>query len=326
MANATYANARAKSLEKYLLGEERLNRMIESSSAEDALKILSEVNFGEGVVIDSPLDFEQLLDAETNKLYKFIKETGASDTLVKFLLLKNDFHNAQCYIRAKYLKIDVENMLTLDGTIKKEDMKEKIAVDEYKSFPSSLQKALMTADLEFVSNKATGRSIDNVFKKELYNELNNVSKQDKTLKEIYNIKADCINVAVALRTRNYAVANGMFVSGGTLDNDLLKAFCEQPLEVLKEKCRFNSNSEILLSAIEGAIKNQPLSDFENIADSYAVSLLKKEKYSTEGLHPFLLYVFYKLAEIQNVRIIMVGQINGIGKTEIKRRLRKGYEG
>ena len=326
MANATYANARAKSLEKYLLGNERLNRMIESSSAEEALKVLSEVNFGEGVVIGSPLDFELLLDAETNKLYKFIKETGANDALASYLLIKNDFHNAQCYIRAKYLKIDIDDMLTLDGTIKKEVLKEKIMVDEYKSFPKPLQSALSRADFCFVSNKATGRTVDGIFKKELYTELYNLSKREKTLNEIYKVQADCTNVATALRTRNYALSCEEFVDGGTLSKDFLKALCEQPLEVLKETCRYNDKSEMLLSAIDGAIKNQPLSYFENRADSYAVALLQKDKYSTEGLHPFLLYVFYKLAEIINVRIVMVGKINGLSKADIKRRLRKGYEG
>ena len=63
-----------------------------------------------------------------------------------------------------------------------------------------------------------------------------------------------------------------------------------------------------------------------MADDFALKTLKKRKYDVGGIVPFMLYCYYKLAEIKNVRIIMVGLINKADKNEIKRRLRNTYEG
>lgn len=73
MINPLFANARAKSLEKFLVGKEKFLRMIDSEDADEALKILSEVNFGGGVSISSATEFEKLIDFEEEKLFDFIK-------------------------------------------------------------------------------------------------------------------------------------------------------------------------------------------------------------------------------------------------------------
>ena len=105
-----------------------------------------------------------------------------------------------------------------------------------------------------------------------------------------------------------------------------KLLSEEPADALKEKCRFMNAHNLLAVAVDAFNKGEPLSDFEAEADGYALSLLKKKKYSVDGIIPFTLYCHYKLAELKNVRIIMVGLINGVDKNEIKRRLRETYEG
>lgn len=103
--NPFYANARAKSAENYLLGADRFNRMLQADSAEDALKILREVNFGEGANAESALEFEALLRAEREKLNRFVREVSPSRAFRRFFLAESDYHNAEALIKAKHLKI-----------------------------------------------------------------------------------------------------------------------------------------------------------------------------------------------------------------------------
>lgn len=325
MANAIYANARAKSLENGLLGIDRLERMAESGSADEAIKILSEVNFGDGISIASASEFEKLLSVEEKNFLDFVRADCPSEALKKYILLPYDFHNAEAFIRQKHLKKDIADLTVSSGTIEKDALKDKIMLDEYKSFPEELAKALLYADVEFVSGRATGSSINAAFKKALYTELNKCAVKVADLKEIFSVKADCANVGVALRTRNYAAAKNFFVVGGKISGGDLKVLCEENLEILKDKCKYMPNAELCVKAVESAAKGEPLSEFEKSADGYALSLLKKKKYSTEGIVPFMLYCYYKLAEIKNVRIIIVGLTNGIESAEIKRRLRDSYE-
>lgn len=326
MANAIYSNARAKALENRLLGKERLNRMLESGSAEEAMRILSEVNFGEGVTVESCLDFEKLIDAERKNLAEFIKETCASDAFKHFFLLKNDFYNAEAFIKSKYLKVNPDDMTVEDGLISKERLKEKIFVDDYKEFPEAMRRALSEIDYEFVMGRATGMSVDGIMKKALYSSLRRYAMKDKILFRIYSFKADCVNIALSLRSRDYSEAEKYYVEGGDLTKNNLKCLCEEAPETLREKCRHMPVSSAVLVAVEDFIANKPLSDFERIADSYAMSLLKEKKYSSDGILPYMLYCYYKSSEIDNVRIILVGLINGIEASEIKGRLRESYEG
>lgn len=326
MANAVYSNARAKALENYLLGKDRLLRMAESSTPEEALKILSEINFGEGVNIDTPMEFEKLLISEQNKLYKFISDTCADGAFKEFFLAKNDFHNAEALIKSKYLKIDDEKMCVPNGLYDRESMKEKVMLDEYKDFSKELADAFIKADGEFASGKATGSGIDAIFKRALYDRLYKLSKKNKYLRTIYSAKADATNISVALRTRNFAEAKDTFVEGGEITLNELKTLCDEPLEAAKEKCKFFKNGDMALEAISAMEKGESLSEFEKSADDYALKYLKKDKYSTDGIHPFMLYCYYKTSEINNVRIVMVGLINGLDKDKIKRRMRDTYEG
>ena len=102
--------------------------------------------------------------------------------------------------------------------------------------------------------------------------------------------------------------------------------CEMPLENLKEQFRYSEYKLAVDLAATQKIKGQPLSDFEKLADNVALKMLKQEKYQTEGIIPLMIYVFAKLNEISNVRIVLVGLINGLEKAQIKRKLREIYEG
>lgn len=325
MANAVYSNARARVLEVGLLGKDRIDRMLDCSTAEEAVKVLEEINFGEGTVIESALDFELLIDAEKKKLFDFIREAGPDKDFGNFIMLKNDFHNAEAYIKAKYLKIDVESFTEISGTIDKAVLKEKIFVDDYDSFPDGLKKALSYCDEEFVGGRANGLKVNSAFEKYYFEELYKCSESNKYLKEIYSAKADQANISIALRLRNFNEAKDFFVRGGDLTDAQLKSLCEEQLETLKEKFKFYKHYNMLALAIDGAVAKKPLSEFENVAESFAVERLLKDKFSNDGILPFMQYCIYKLGDITNVRIIMVGLINGLDKSEIRRRLRSYYE-
>ena len=66
MIDNIFANARAVAEENGLLGIDRLNRMADSASPEEAFKVLSEVNFGEGVAADAS-DYERAVEAEAEQ-------------------------------------------------------------------------------------------------------------------------------------------------------------------------------------------------------------------------------------------------------------------
>ena len=321
MSNLIYANARAKALSKNLLGEDRLNRMVDAPTAEDAIKILSEVNFGDGISVDSAIDFEKLIDAEQKKFFAFLKENGSPENEAKFFLLKNDFHNAEVFIKSKHLKKDFEHITAPDGTIEKGVLKDLIMGDEYGNLPEQMGKALLQCDADFVGGKASGQSINEIMTKAYYEELFKVCEKDKTLSKIFVFKVDCVNIGIALRTRNFLLAKSAFLPHGKISNETLKDLSEENLESLADKMKGTEYSSIISLAIEQKLKGDPLSAFEKAIDQYPLKLLEKEKYNFEGNFQYLSYCFTRVAEMNDVRIVLVGLINGFDKMEIKRKLR-----
>lgn len=320
-----YANGRAKALSNNLLTSERVNRMIDSMSADEAVKILSEVNFGDNIVVPA-VEIDSLISVEKEKLSQFIKSTCDDEKIKKYLLIKSDFHNAELFIKAKYLKFNSEDMIENGGIIDAKMMKESIMIDEYRSFPKSMAKALEISDYEFTSNKATGMSIGSLFIKAYYEELYNCSKGNKFLEKLFTLEVDSANISIAIRSRDFSVAKEQYIEHGTLSQSDIKSLCEDAFDTLKEKYRFYTDKELILSAIEDAEKNQPLSRFEKIKDSLAVKILNEYRYEIEGYVPFLQYCYYKLADMFNVRVIVLGLVNGQTKEQIKERLRSYYEG
>ncbi len=325
MANVLYSNARAKALTNNLLGLERLKRMIDSTPI-DALRILSEVNFGEGVNISNPLDFEKILYAEEKKLLSFIRSTSPSESFKDYFLIPYDYHNADAFIKAKFLKIDAEKMLVCHGNVEAGLMGERIFNDDYRFFSPYLSSAISECDKIFVMWHEAGEIIGRTIKKALYNELYSISKSDKLLKEIFTFKVDMTNVSTALRYRDFDLAKDSFLLGGKVSLNDFKLLCTESIENINEKIKFLPYGEIISLAVDSLNKGLPFSAFENQVNSFTIKLLKKMKYETGGYIPFALYCYYKLNEIQNVRIIMVGLNNGLDKSEILGRLLETYEG
>lgn len=325
MPNSIYANARASALEATLLGAERLARMIDCTSAEDAMKILQEVNFGEGLSVPAS-EIEQLVEAEERSLAAFIRESSPSHGLMRFLLAKYDYHNAEAAMRAKHLRTDLRPMAGTEGAYPLALLEEKISADDYTAFPAPLREALAAADEAFVVGGATGRKVNALFTRAMFADLAALAGKDALLCEIVSAKADAANIGVALRARNTALAAEMAVSGGRLTREEMRVLAEESADTIREKSRFSPRRELIMAALEDFSEGRPLTALERAAESYALVLLKKERYSDEGNAPFLRYCYYKFAELCNVKIVMSCLSNGVDRATVRARLRESYEG
>lgn len=325
MSNVIYAGARAKSLYKGLLGAERINAMTESVNAEAALGILSEAGFI-SASFDGATDYESILSAAKTELFDFIREACPSEALKKYLLYKNDFHNAEAFIKAKFLKLDGGELACESGTLSASVLKERIFVDDYRSFPKAMAQALSQCDEAFVSGTATGVAINGLMEKAYFSALFEACKKDKLLTRLCHYKADAANVKIAIRSRDYKYAEKQFVKGGELGDAELRALCEETPDTIKEKFKFSYIGKEIAAAADALEKNASLSEFEKLTDDYPLKLLLINKYSTEGYYPFIIYCLYKLADIANVRIILSGLYNGESRQDIENRLRLYYEG
>ena len=325
MPNSIFANARASALEKSLIGAERLARMAESASAEDAMKILSETGFGGGLLVPAS-ESEQLVEAEERALAAFIRENSPDKKLTRFLLAKYDFHNAEAVMRAKHLRIDPASMAGTEGAYPLAFLEEKFFADDYGAVCAPLRRACMAADALFVGGGATGRKIGALFSRAMFGGLAALAGRNKVLSEIVAIRADAANIGVCLRTGSYLAAREMTVAGGTLGEDALRLLAGESPDTIRERLRLAPQRALIDAALEDASAGRPLLLLERAADSAALTVLKRAKYDNEGNLPFLRYCCYKEAELRNVQIVLTCLSNGTDRAEIRARMRETYEG
>ena len=325
MPNSIFANARASALEHTLLGAERLSRMTESASAEDAMKILQETGFGDGQSVPAS-EAELLIGAEEKKLAAFIRENSPDKKLTRFLLAEHDFRNAEAVMRAKHLRLALSSMTGTEGAYPLALLEEKIFADDYGAFGAPMRRALMAADELFVGGGATGRKISVLFSRAKFEELALLAGRDKLLCAILSVRADAANIGICLRARDALAAREMAVAGGTLGEDALRILSEESADAIRERMKFSSRRALIEAALEDFSAGRPLVALERAADSAALTILKKEKYSDGGYLPFVRYCCYKAAELCNVQIVLTCLANGADRADIRARLRETYEG
>ena len=90
-ADFIFACARVRGAERNLLGREKLGIMTEAKTMEDALKVLSEAQYGNEGEVTQPEAYERLLEQETTKLYDFMKEIAPGEEAFKIFSYPFDF-------------------------------------------------------------------------------------------------------------------------------------------------------------------------------------------------------------------------------------------
>ena len=111
-----YSNARVKSLENGFLSQDKINRMVFSESLEEAVRVLLESGYGAGTIAEA-YDFETILSAEDKKVSEFMAESTVPKMGLETFLMKNDYHNAKAFVKAKYMHNKGDNIVEIHSNI-----------------------------------------------------------------------------------------------------------------------------------------------------------------------------------------------------------------
>ena len=328
-----YATSRIKAQENNLITDERLTRMIDSQSYEDAVKILLECNYGEGMALNSFSDYDDLLNAEKNAVTNLIREIAPKNSGMEVFLVKNDYHNAKAVIKG--LELGYENinefkfMLAPDGLIGAEEILNSIAARNFTTLPKHMANACKMLTIEGTGSAITPRYIDTVMDKACYKDISERIKKCKCkeIKEYVEASVDLINLSALLRCKMKDIGIKIFkeslLEGGTFSPDYFVSLYEASLETISEKFRYTSFGKAASIGCEGAAKKN-LAVFESQCDNLLLEIFKKEKNNIFSVATIAGFYLAKLTEIKVARIIIVCLKNKVEKETIKQRLRELY--
>lgn len=328
--NFTQAVARLRVLEKRLLNKLKIERMIDSASPEDVLKILQETEYASLMVnVKRPEDYNILLKEELNRVYSFMYKVSPDPVIVDIMSLKYDYHNIKVMLKARILDKDFSHMLIPVGTVEIEKLMSYMANMEYKELQPNMMEAILEAEKVYHELKDP-QKIDIILDKYMYIDMLNRAKETKIdfMIDYIKMNIDFSNIKSIVRLKkqekDVKFLKEVILDGGEISKDILVRSFEEPIENLVVKFSSLKYGEVIKLGLEEYLKTGKLSAFEKLSEDYIMNNLKGAKYITFGPEPVFAYIVAKETEIKVIRIIMVGKLNKVDTAVIRERVREVY--
>ncbi|GFP75012.1 V-type ATP synthase subunit C [Clostridium fungisolvens] len=321
---------RLRVLENRLLDKSKFDRMIDSSSAEDALRILQETEYiNVSKEISHPKEYEVILSNELKRVFNMIYDAAPHKEVVDIMSIKYDFHNLKVLIKAKLLEKNFDDILIPVGTIELKKLKNAIEDSNYRDLPSIFGRTIETV-LEDFSKEKDPQRIDLISDKYQYRHMNEISVNldNYFIKNYVDKLIDLSNMRTLLRVKKQKKQREFLsctlLDGGKIDKDKILALLNDSIENVYGKLSYTDYAGVLKIGIEQYGKTGSSSELEKLSDNFIMRFMKDAKYISFGPEPIIAYIYAKENEIKNIRIIMVGKLNNMPSEVIRERLREGY--
>lgn len=325
-----YAVSRIRAIEKKMLDNSKLDRMIDARTPEEALKVLLEADYGFSFSdTESVFEYEKLLKEESQKVYELLREISPEPEVFDLFLLKSDYHNVKVLLKGEFSGNLDESLLLDSGLLPLDNLKLMLKERKLASLPAIMGQAVEEA-IDTYNRTSDPQVIDLILDKATYRQmLENVrASKSPFLGKLVEAMIDLANINAFLRVKglnkSWDFLEKVLLVGGSIDHNLFFQNLQGSLEHFVSLLRYTPYTRVCEEGIENLESSNSLTSFEKLTDNYIMEYVKKTRYITLGLEPLVGYLIAKQTEIKNARIIMVGKINNISGEAIRERLREVY--
>jgi len=322
-----YAVARIRALEGKLLDKQKFYRILETGSADEALKALLENGYGAAETVSNPGDYELLIKREMNDTYELINKITPDKGMTDLFLLKYDYHNAKVLKKNSLLDIDSNDLLIDGGSISIETLHEAIYEKIYAYIPKPLGNALYKLDnIIATSGAANPQLIDVLIDRAMFEQIAEEKKKYKNefINEYFTTKADLTNIEIFIRAKAIGVSKAemeeMLIDGGEIDNRTFLQLYEQPLENAVQTLSIKNYGEVVINGIASFINTKSIAAYEKLTEELLQKIVDKYKYNAFTIEPIVGYMLAKEQESKAIRIVMTAKINAIDPAVVQERL------
>lgn len=324
-----YASARVKSVEKNMLTKERIEKMIDAKTPSDALKVLYDCEYGDtGEPVD-PENFEEILASEHKKAYDFVSSVAPEGDSFKIFKYPYDYHNLKTLMKAEFLGIDADDILTDTGNIEVAKLKVILRERMLSELTEDMRKA-MNDVIESFSKTRDPQVIDIIFDKACYSDMLKAASQTGVsfIEEYLKLLIDTVNLKTYARLRRMGKSwdffSKVFISGGNIDERTFITNYDDQLEQFADKLLAYGFMQVLSDGADALKETGKFTALEKLCDNKLIEFVKSSKYVPFGIEPIVGYLIAKEQEIKTARIVMAGKLAGLKPESIRERLRETY--
>ena len=139
-----HLSTRIRAMENALLERERMDRMLEAGTVEEAAKVLTECGYPElqAVNVDT---VDAMLAQAREELFGTLNDLAPDGEILDVFKVKYDYHNAKALLKCEALGLDPERLLVDTGRVAPETLAEAVKRSEFTDLPKVMADAIVEA-------------------------------------------------------------------------------------------------------------------------------------------------------------------------------------
>ncbi len=338
--NFAYSVGVVRTLESLLLNENETDRMMLASSADEAFRILNELDYANNKAgVTESSDFQRVIDEGLLETKKYLDKVTPDKNTLNIIWLNYDFHNIKTMLKAKLSEKpyeEIESMISDLGAIPVESLKKYIFEDEETPFnlkevtEKYIKKIIKEAEQTFHKEKENPQVIDLYLDQKLMKTVFGITTDSKNqfLIDYIRILIDLNNIRLFFRMKAQDKELDLFEYGflwnGNLDYNRFKSAYQHTLSDFPEQMKATKYSNIVSEGYKHYESEKTFIFLEKEIEDYLTDYLKRAKLIPFGPEALISYFLAKKNNALVIRMIMVNKLNTIDPEEIRLRLRKLY--
>lgn len=321
-----FMSAMIRSRETRLLDREKMERMLDACSFDEAAKILMECGYPDMSGLKAP-EVEERLAEHRSAVFEELSQLAPEKAIIDIFRLKYDYHNIKVLVKAQGANANGEHLLSSSGRIKPFTLTEAFNNEDYRFVPSYVGVAMEQAKdiLARTGNpQLADLAVDSIYFEEFMKLAKGLS--DRFLTDYGRILIDSANLRTTVRTlrigKDLEFLRNALIPGGSVGAERLSnasissegvssSFVSTPLE---EAAQLGSQ----------VVSCGSLTSFEKACDNAVTSFLNRAKMVGFGLAPVAAYVAAIEGEIVSARMILTGKLAGVKTETLRARMRDAY--
>ncbi|MCD8368707.1 MAG: V-type ATPase subunit [Clostridiales bacterium] len=323
-----FLSTRIRVLERTLLTRERMERMLDAQTNEEAVKVLVECGYPEMPVVDVDTVNAALVKMR-EKVFEDLYSYAPDPAMIDVFKVKYDYHNVKTILKSEAMGLDPARLLVDCGRVPAAELAEQLKPSDRKADGDStpLLDAAREAR-ELLTTSHDPQRSDCVLDRAYFREMTAMAEATGSdfLEGYVRLLVDAANLKSLVRVlrmgKKRSFLEGILFEGGNVSVDRVLDCMEEDasLEAAYRDSLFQEAAALGQAAVHGG----ELTGFEKACDNALVRYVAASKYIPFGEQPVVAYLVAKENELTAVRIIMTGRLAGLSADTIRERLRESY--
>lgn len=319
-------STRVRAMENRLLTRERMERMVDARSDDEAVKVLTECGYDEPETLSVPA-VNAVVAKARDELFRDLRSAVPDPSLVDVFQIKYDYHNAKTLIKAEAVGEDAARLLMTGGRYDPAALADGFRRGELGDCSEGFARAVREAK-ESLAAGNDPQNADLILDRACYQEMAVSAQRSGSafLKDYVALQVDGVNLRTAVRCARMGASAELLsrslLPGGHVSTTTLAATRGSELAPLYRSGPLSQAAE--LGAGLTAPDSGPLTAFERMCDDALVDYLTRARRVPFGVEPVVGYLGAREAEGTAIRTILSGRQAGLPADAIRERLREAY--